>query len=139
MLALNLTGPFLVTRAVLPGMVEQRSGRVVLISSQLAFAGAPGMAHYCAAKAGVHGFVKSVAREMAPFGVTVNAVAPGPTDTPLLQTLPLEAREAIRQQVPLARIAAVDEIVPTAMLLATDEGAFYTGAILSPCGGHVMP
>jgi 3-oxoacyl-[acyl-carrier protein] reductase len=138
MITTNLTGPFLVTRSVVDGMVAQGSGRIVIISSQLAFRGAAGLAHYCAAKAGIHGFVKAVAREVAASGVTVNAIAPGPTDTALLRALPDEVISGVLDEVPLGRVAHVDEIVPTAVLLASDAGSYYTGAILSPSGGHVM-
>ena len=138
-IAVDLTGVFLTTRAVLPGMVAQGFGRVIILGSQMAFAGAPTLSHYCAAKAGVNGFAKSVAREVAAHNVTVNVVAPGPTDTPGLRTLPEELVELVRAQVPLGRIADVDDIVPTVVMLASEGGAFYTGAVLSPCGGHVMP
>ncbi|GAB3774058.1 3-oxoacyl-[acyl-carrier protein] reductase [Nocardioides ginsengisegetis] len=139
-LAVNLTGPFLTTRAVIPSMVAQGFGRIVLISSQLAFLGSPGLSHYCATKAGLHGFLKSVARELGDSGVTINAVAPGPTDTPLFRELPEEVREAIKATVPLGRIGEVDEIAPSVLLLASRSGgAFYTGAVLTPCGGHAMP
>ncbi|MCX2750337.1 SDR family oxidoreductase [Arthrobacter sp. MI7-26] len=139
MIAVNLTGPFLITRAFLPHMMERRDGRVIIVSSQLGLIGASGLSHYCAAKSGVHGFVKSVAREVAEYNVLVNAIAPGPTDTPLLRLLPADVRNGIRQDIPLKRIGTIDEIVPTAVLLASEGGSYYTGAVLSPCGGHAMP
>jgi 3-oxoacyl-[acyl-carrier protein] reductase len=137
-LAVDLTGVFLCSRAVLPAMIAQGSGRIVNIGSQLGLRGAPGLAHYSAAKAGVHGFTKALAREVARHGITVNAIAPGPVETELVAGLPEETMAEIRSEIPLARFARVEEIAPTAVLLASDEGAYYTGSVLNVSGGHVM-
>jgi 3-oxoacyl-[acyl-carrier protein] reductase len=138
MMAINLRGVFLPTRAVLAGMIERGYGRVINISSQLGHKGAPEMAHYAAAKAGVLGFTKSLAYEVARDGVTVNAICPGPVETDLWRGLPEAWRANKVAQLPIGRPGQVDEIAPTAVLLASDEGAFYIGASLNPNGGDVM-
>ncbi len=137
-LAVDLTGVFLCSRAVLPSMIEQGFGRIVNIGSQLGLRGAASLAHYSAAKAGVHGFTKALAREIAPYGITVNAIAPGPIETDILAGIPEETIEAIRREIPLGRIGRVEEIAPTAVLLASDDGAYYTGSVVNVSGGHVM-
>lgn len=134
----DLTSVFLCTRAVLPSMIAQGSGRVINVGSQLATKGADLMAHYCAAKSGVHGFTRAVAREVAAHNITVNVIAPGPTDTPLLRADPEDWLERKRAEMPLGRFATPEEIAPTAVLLASDGGAFYTGATLNVSGGDVM-
>jgi 3-oxoacyl-[acyl-carrier protein] reductase len=138
MLDVDLTGVFLGCRAVLPRMVEQRFGRIINVASQLGLRGAPGLAHYCAAKAGVLGLTKALAREVAELGITVNAVCPGPTETDILRDVPGDVLEGIRQEIPLKRFASVDEIAPVVVLLASDEGSYFTGATLNVSGGHVM-
>jgi 3-oxoacyl-[acyl-carrier protein] reductase len=137
-LAVDLTGVFLCSRAVLPAMIEQHSGTIISIGSQLGFRGAPALAHYSAAKAGVHGFTKALAREVARHGITVNAIAPGPIDTDLIGEIDEATMAGILAEVPLGRLGRVEEIAPTAVLLASDEGAYYTGAVLNVSGGHVM-
>jgi 3-oxoacyl-[acyl-carrier protein] reductase len=138
MLRVNLRGVFLCTRAVLPGMIEKRSGRIINIASQLAYKGAREMAHYAAAKAGVIGFTRSLAYEVAEHDITVNAIAPGPIDTELFRNLPEEWRKRKLAEIPLGRAGKVEEIAPTALLLASDDGAYYIGATLNPNGGDVM-
>jgi len=138
MMAVNLRSVFLCTRAVLPGMIGRRWGRVISISSQLAHKGAADMAHYAAAKAGVIGFTRSLAYEVAKDGVTVNAICPGPVDTALYRGIPEEWRRRKMAEMPIGRPGTVDEIAPTAVLLASDDGSFYIGATLNPNGGDVM-
>jgi 3-oxoacyl-[acyl-carrier protein] reductase len=138
MIAVNLRSVFLCTRVVLPGMISRRWGRIISTSSQLAHKGAVELAHYCAAKAGVLGFTRSLAYEVAQYGITVNAICPGPIETDMSATLSEEWRARKRAELPLGRFGRVDEIAPTAVLLASDEGSYYTGASLNPNGGDVM-
>jgi 3-oxoacyl-[acyl-carrier protein] reductase len=138
MMAVNLRGTFLPTRAVLPGMIARKHGRIINLASQLGHKGAPLMAHYCAAKAGVIGFTKSLAYEIAKDGITVNAICPGPIDTALFRAFPEEWKARKLAEVPLGRLGHVDEIAPTAVMLASDEGSYYLGATLNPNGGDVM-
>lgn len=138
MIAVHLRGTFLVTRTFFGAMVERRNGRVINIASQLAFNGASGLAHYCAAKAGIVGFTRALAREGAPHGVLVNAIAPGPVETDLIREMSQEWRDAKKKELPIGRFADPNEIAPTALLLASNAGAYYVGQTLSPNGGDVM-
>jgi 3-oxoacyl-[acyl-carrier protein] reductase len=138
MLRINLRSVFLCTRAVLPGMIKKRSGRIINLASQLAYKGGREMAHYAAAKAGVIGFTRSLAYEVAEHGITVNSIAPGPIDTELFRKLPEEWRKRKLAELPIGRAGRVEEIAPTALLLASEEGAYYLGATLNPNGGDVM-
>jgi 3-oxoacyl-[acyl-carrier protein] reductase len=96
------------------------------------------MAHYCAAKAGVIGFTRALAYEVAPHNITVNAIAPGPIDADLFRHLPADWRARKLAEVPLGRAGTVDEIAPTAVLLASADGSYYLGATLNPNRGDVM-
>lgn len=138
MLDVHLTGTFLCTREAIKLMIPRSYGRIINISSQLAYRGAAGSAHYCAAKAGVLGFTRSVAREVAAHGILVNAVAPGPVDSPILRSGGEEWIRAKLAELPLHRLGLPEEISATVLLLATPGGAYYTGQTLSPCGGDVM-
>jgi 3-oxoacyl-[acyl-carrier protein] reductase len=119
-------------------MIERSWGRIINIASQLGHKGAPEMAHYAAAKAGVIGFTKSLAYEVARNGITANSICPGPIDTALFRALPDEWRARKLGEVPIGRAGSVDEIAPTAVLLASDGGSYYIGATLNPNGGDVM-
>ena len=138
MMDVNLTSLFICTKAVLPMMIEQRFGRIINMGSQLGLEGTERMVHYCAAKAGVHGFTKALAYEVAPYNINVNAIAPGPIETPLLRSIPADWLETKKASIPLGRFGRVEEITPTAVLLASDGGSYYTGATLNISGGDVM-
>jgi 3-oxoacyl-[acyl-carrier protein] reductase len=134
----DLTSAFICTQAVLPTLLAQGWGRIICIGSQLALKGTDGMAHYCAAKSGVHGFVRALAHEVSRAGVTANVIAPGPVETDMLWADPDEWLERKRQELPVGRFGRVEEIAPTAVLLASDGGAYYTGSTLNVSGGDVM-
>lgn len=139
-IAVDLRSVFLVCRAVLPAMTAAGYGRIINVASQLALKGGPGLAHYCAAKAGIIGFSKSLAREVAGSGITVNCIAPGPIDTQLTPDLSPSQFEATRLGLPLRRIGLPAEVAPTAVLLASEPGGnLYTGQTLGPNSGDVMP
>ena len=138
MLAVHLTGTFLCTREAIRVMDLNAYGRIINISSQLAYKGAVGSAHYCAAKAGVLGFTRAVAREVAARGILVNAVAPGPVDSPLLWTSGADWVRDKVAELPLHRLGQPNEIAATVLLLASPGGGYYTGQTLAPCGGDVM-
>jgi 3-oxoacyl-[acyl-carrier protein] reductase len=133
---LNLTGVFLCTRAVSKIMLKQRSGRIINITSVAGQIGNPGQANYSAAKAGVIGFTKSVAKELASRGITVNAVAPGFIATDMTQDL---NTEEILKYIPLSRYGQPEEVAGTIRFLATDPAAAYiTGQVFNVDGGMVM-
>jgi 3-oxoacyl-[acyl-carrier protein] reductase len=134
---LNLTGVFLCTRAVSKGMLKQRSGRIINIASVAGQMGNPGQANYSAAKAGVIGFTKTVAKELAPRGITVNAVAPGFIATEMTENLP--NAEEILKFIPLGRFGQAEEVAGMVKFLAADPAAAYiTGQVFNVDGGMVM-
>lgn len=137
-LSTNLRGTFLCTRAFLPGMLERGSGRIINIASQLGQVGGTAVAHYSASKAGVIGLTKALAREVAARGVLVNAIAPGPIETPLLERETEQWRRSKLAELPIGRFGTVDEVTPTAVLLASADGSYYVGQTLGPNGGDVM-
>ncbi len=138
-LGVNLRAPFFMAQAVYGAMKARGQGRIINISSQLATKGAVELAHYCAAKAGVLGLTRALAMEGAPFGVLVNAIAPGPVETPMLHVLSEEWRARKRAELPIGRFGQPDEIAPAAVFLASDDGRFMVGATLHVNGGDVMP
>jgi len=134
----NLRGTFLCTRALIGQMLGRRDGRIINIASQLGQIGGTSVGHYVASKSGVIGFTKSLAREVATRGVLVNAIAPGPIETPLLESETEAWRSAKLAELPIGRFGRVDEVTPTAVLLASTEGSYYVGQTLGPNGGDVM-
>jgi 3-oxoacyl-[acyl-carrier protein] reductase len=138
MIDVNLTSVFLCCRAVLPSMIERRKGRIINLGSNLALKGGERLAHYCAAKAGVHGLTRALALEVAQYGIAVNVIAPGPVETDMLFSLPEDWLEAKRAELPLKRFGTVEEIVPTVVLLASSAGSFFIGSTINVSGGDVM-
>jgi len=127
-------------RRAVPHMQAQRWGRIINIASQLGIKGGVELSHYAAAKAGVIGFTKSLALEVAPDNVLVNAIAPGPIATPLVDGISADWKRAKEASLPLGRFGRADEVAPTAVLLASDPGGnLYVGQTLGPNSGDVMP
>lgn len=137
-IAVNLKGTFNAVRAVAPHMVRQKTGKIVTIASELAFIGRAEMAHYCASKGGVIALTKALARELAPGGINVNSVAPGPTETDMLRANPDEYRDEVRATIPLRRWGQPRDVALTVLFLVSEAGAYYAGQVLSPNGGTVM-
>lgn len=135
----DLGGCFNVTRAVIEGMRERRFGRIVNISSVNALSGQFGQTNYCAAKAGVIGFTKALALESAAKGITVNAIAPGYTDTGMARAVPAAVLQSIVAAVPVGRLAEPEEIARAVLFLVGEDSGFITGATLSINGGKYMP
>jgi 3-oxoacyl-[acyl-carrier protein] reductase len=138
MLAINLRSVFLCTRLVLPIMYQQNYGKIISTASQLAYKGAPGLSHYCAAKAAVIAFTRSLSLEIGTRNINANCVAPGATQTPILDGISKETIEAIRASIPKGRLATVDDIAPAYVFLASDESRHFVGQCISPNGGDVM-
>ncbi len=137
-LTTNLTGPFLCMRAALRGMIAKRFGRIVNVISPAALAGKAGAANYAASKGGLLSMTRSLAREVARFGITVNAVCPGLVETPMLDALPGRVRDEMLAQVPLGRTAHPEEIADAVLFLSSAASAYITGAMLAVDGGLVM-
>ena len=134
---LNLRGAFLVTKAAMRPMMKQRAGRIVNVSSVAGVAGNAGQANYSSAKAGLIGFTKTVAREMATRNITCNAVAPGFVDTDLTHGLLKQMEETILKQIPLGRFGTVEDVANAIAFLASDEASYITGQVLVVDGGMV--
>lgn len=140
MLAVDLKAVFLVCRAVIPGMLSKGQGTIVNIASDLGILGRERYAPYCAAKAGVIGLTKSLAREFASQQIRVNAVAPGPVATAMVSLEHMSAEWVEKElAIPQHRLGAPEEIADTVLFLASDLSRFYTGQVLGPNGGSVMP
>ncbi len=136
-MAVNLKSAFLFSKAVLPGMIDRKHGRIVCMSSIVAHQGAMnGGIHYATTKAGMLGFARTLARQMAKTGVTVNAIAPGVVDTDLIRThMKPEMRERVTQAIPLGRLADPSEIGKAVAFLVSDDASYVTGATLDVNGG----
>ncbi|MFM8765549.1 MAG: 3-oxoacyl-[acyl-carrier-protein] reductase [Spartobacteria bacterium] len=134
----NLKGAFNFTRAVLRAMVKQRSGRIINISSVSGLMGLAGQANYAASKAGLIGMTKSIAREIASRGITVNVVAPGFIETDMTSVLNEEVRKGALSQIPVARFGATDDIAAAVSFLASAEASYISGQVLAVDGGMSM-
>jgi len=138
MFAVHVRGTFLMMRACLPAMLEAGQGSIVNIASQLGQIGGIQLVHYAGAKAAIIGMTKSLAREVSARGVRVNAVAPGPVDTPLVAALSEDWKAAKRAELPLGRFGAPDEIGGAVSFLCSDDAALFVGQTLGPNSGDVM-
>jgi 3-oxoacyl-[acyl-carrier protein] reductase len=137
-LDINLKGTFLFTKAFSRAFVKQRSGRIVNIASVIGLIGNAGQCNYAASKAGVIGFTKSVARELASRGVTANAIAPGFIETKMTEALGPEARIALLKQIPLASLGQPGDVAEAALFFASPAARYITGQVLAVDGGMVM-
>jgi 3-oxoacyl-[acyl-carrier protein] reductase len=135
----NLTSVFRLSKAVLRGMMKQRKGRIINIASVVGVIGNPGQANYCAAKAGIIGFTKSLAREVGSRNITANTVAPGFIDTDMTKALTEEQRAAMLGGVPLARLGQPEDIAAAVLFLASPGASYVTGETLHVNGGMHMP
>jgi 3-oxoacyl-[acyl-carrier protein] reductase len=137
-IATNLTSVFRLSKGCLKRMMKERRGRIVSLTSIVGLTGNPGQANYAAAKAGILGFTKSLAREIASRGITVNAVAPGFIDTDMTRALNEEQRAALTAQVPMARLGSVDDIAAAVLFLCGPGASYITGETLHVNGGMYM-
>ncbi len=137
-LGTNLTGAFLLTQALLPAMLKNRWGRILNITSVVGRTGQAGQVNYASSKAGLIGFTRSLAREVASRGITVNAVAPGYIETPMTAVLDDKQREAMMATIPLGRPGTPEDIAQSVAFLASDAAAYITGHVLDVNGGMFM-
>lgn len=137
-IATNLTGSFRLAKRAAKGMLRQRKGRIIFISSVVGLLGSPGQVNYAASKAGLVGMARSLARELGPRSITANVVAPGYVDTDMTAVLSDDQKEAIRGQVPLGRYADPKEVAGTVLWLAGPDAAYVTGAVIPVDGGLGM-
>lgn len=137
-IATNMTAVFKLSRTVLRPMMKQRFGRIINISSVVGAMGNAGQANYAAAKAGVIGMTKSIAREVASRGVTVNCVAPGFIDTDMTKDLPEEHKKSLMAQIPAQRLGKTDDIANAVVFLASEQAGYVTGTVLHVNGGMFM-
>jgi 3-oxoacyl-[acyl-carrier protein] reductase len=132
---INLKGMFLCTQRFAPHMISQKYGRIINVSSVWGITGASCEVMYSTAKGGVNAFTKSLAKELAPSGVTVNAVAPGAVDTDMMKHLDTSERSALEEDIPAGRLGTPDEIASLVYFLALPESSYITGQVISPNGG----
>jgi len=134
----NLTGAYRVAKRAVRGMMRQRRGRLIFMSSVVGLLGSPGQANYAASKAGLVGLARSLARELAPRNITANVVAPGFVDTDMTAALPEERKKDIVASIPLARYGTADEVAGVVAFLASEDGGYITGAVIPVDGGLGM-
>jgi 3-oxoacyl-[acyl-carrier protein] reductase len=137
-IAVNLTGTYCCMRAALPLMLRRKSGRIINVSSELGLIGFPTYAAYSASKGGVIALTKAVAREVAPRGILVNSIAPGPVETDMLIHDTVEYNEETKAQIPLRRFGRPEEIAAMIVAMAGEAGSFLVGQVISPNGGTAM-
>jgi 3-oxoacyl-[acyl-carrier protein] reductase len=137
-IATNLTATFTLAQAAVRPMLKQRGGRIVAVSSVVGQMGNAGQTNYAASKAGLIGFVKALAREVASRGITVNVIAPGMIETDMTKAVAEKTREEWAAQIPLGRLGTVDDVAATACFLVSDEAAYITGQVLAVNGGMYM-
>ena len=137
-LATNLKGVFLCTKAVTKGMMKQRSGRVINMTSVVGVMGNAGQANYAAAKAGVIGLTKATAKELASRGITVNAIAPGFINSEMTEVLSENVKEAMVKDIPLGKMGEAEDVAEATVFLASDSARYITGQVLHVDGGMVM-
>jgi len=137
-LATNLTGSFLAIQKVLPGMVKERWGRIINVSSIVGLAGNPGQANYVASKAGLIGLTKSLAQELGSRNITVNAIAPGFIETDMTGSLSQELKDSMLGRIPLKRFGRAEEVAAAVRFLASEEAGYITGHVLNVSGGMYM-
>lgn len=137
-LTVNLGSYFRLTKSVMRGMMKRRHGRIIGITSIVGVTGNPGQANYCASKAGMIGFTKSLAQEVASRGITANCIAPGFIESPMTAELPEKQKEALLGQIPAGRLGTGGDIAAAAIYLASDEAAYVTGQTLHVNGGMAM-
>jgi 2-hydroxycyclohexanecarboxyl-CoA dehydrogenase len=136
--ALNFVGPMQLTKALLPAMIERNGGRIVNIASDAGRVGSLGETVYAGAKGGLIAFTKSLARETARYGITVNCICPGPTDTPLMAAVPEPVAEALKKAIPMRRFGKPEEVAEAVLYFAGERAAYTTGQVLSVSGGLTM-
>ena len=137
-LATNLTATFVLAQACMRPMLKQKSGRIIAVSSVVGQMGNAGQTNYAASKAGVIGFAKALAREVASRGITVNVIAPGMIDTDMTRAIAARAQVDWSAQIPLGRLGSVDDVAAAACYLASDEASYITGHVLAVNGGMYM-
>jgi 2-hydroxycyclohexanecarboxyl-CoA dehydrogenase len=137
-IALNFVGPMRLTKALLPGMIERRSGRIVNVASDAGRVGSLGETVYSGAKGGLIAFTKALAREVARYQINVNCVCPGPTDTPLMAAVPDKVKEALTKAIPFRRLGKPEEVAQAIVFFASDAAGYVTGQVLSVSGGLTM-